>query len=166
MAGDDLQGAIEAAAAEERELVFGSFTNEEALELGLALVERARSRGRAVTVDVERSGQLLFHHAMTGTTPDNRSWIERKKRAVGRWRRSSWALGLGNRARGRTLADALGADAADYADHGGCFPVVVRGVGFVGTVTVSGLPQQEDHELVVEVVRAFLGGRGRLSAGP
>jgi uncharacterized protein (UPF0303 family) len=156
---DDLQQALAAAAAEEQELVFGSFTNEEALALGLALVERARGRGQAVTVDVERAGQLLFHHAMTGTTPDNRGWIERKKRAVNRWQRSSWALGLGNRARGRTLAEALGPAAADYADHGGCFPVVVRGVGFVGTVTVSGLPQKEDHDLVVEVLRAFLAKR-------
>lgn len=156
---DDLQQALAAAAAEEQELVFGSFTNEEGLALGLALVEMARSRGQAVTVDVERAGQLLFHHAMAGTTPDNRTWIERKKRAVNRWRRSSWALGLGNRARGRTLAEALGPAAADYADHGGCFPVVVRGVGFVGTVTVSGLPQKEDHDLVVEVLRSFLAKR-------
>ncbi|MBK7451540.1 MAG: heme-binding protein, partial [Anaerolineales bacterium] len=28
--------------------------------------------------------------------------------------------------------------------------------GMVGTITVSGLPQEEDHKLVVESIRAFL----------
>ena len=40
----------------------------------------------------------------------------------------------------------------DVADHGGSFPIVVDGVGCVGAVTVSGLPQREDHELVVEAL--------------
>ena len=34
----------------------------------------------------------------------------------------------------------------------------VEGVGVVGAVTVSGLPQAEDHALVVEAVRTFLDG--------
>lgn len=153
---EEVQQALQRAEAEERELVFPSFSNEDALALGLALVELARGRGQAVAVDVERSGQLLFHHAMAGTTPDNRAWIERKKRAVNRWHCSSWALGLGNQAKGRTLASLLGPAAADFADHGGCFPIVVQGVGFVGTVAVSGLPQKQDHDLVVEAIRAFL----------
>ena len=44
----------------------------------------------------------------------------------------------------------------EFAAHGGAFPVIVRDVGVVGTVTVSGLPQEEDHRLVVAVLRAFL----------
>jgi len=153
---DDLQGALQQAEAEERELVLPSFSNEDALALGLGLVELARSRGLAVAVDVERAGHRLFHHAMTGTTPDNLDWIERKKRAVYRWHHSSWSLGLRNRIKGRTLAEQLGVAAPDYADHGGAFPIRVRGVGLVGTVAVSGRPQREDHELVVEALRAFL----------
>jgi len=153
---DDLQLALQQAEAEERELTLATFTNDDALTLGLSLVELARSRGQALAVDVERSGQRLFHHAMAGTTPDNASWIERKKRVVSRWRRSSWSMGLKNRIKGQTMADLVGAAAPDYADHGGAFPLVVRGVGFVGTVAVSGLPQQDDHALVVEALRAFL----------
>jgi uncharacterized protein (UPF0303 family) len=41
----------------------------------------------------------------------------------------------------------------------GAFPVLVRGVGMLGTVTVSGLPQADDHRLVVDVLRAFLAER-------
>jgi uncharacterized protein (UPF0303 family) len=70
--------------------------------------------------------------------------------------RSSYAYGLKLAASGKTLADSLGPAAADYAAHGGCFPVVVKGVGLVGTVTVSGLPQKDDHDLVVEAIRELL----------
>jgi uncharacterized protein (UPF0303 family) len=46
---------------------------------------------------------------------------------------------------------------ADYATHGGSFPLNVAGAGIVGSVTVSGLPQRADHELVVEALCALLG---------
>jgi uncharacterized protein (UPF0303 family) len=157
---DDLQRALQQAEEDERELVLPSFSNEDALALGLDLVELARSRQLAVAVDVERAGHRLFAHAMAGTTPDNLAWIERKKRTVYRWQHSSWSVGLRNRLKCRTLAEQLGAAAPDFADHGGAFPIQVRGVGLVGTVAVSGLPQREDHELVVEALRAFLAGRG------
>ncbi|MDF2808182.1 MAG: hypothetical protein K0S43_3128, partial [Cellulosimicrobium sp.] len=43
------------------------------------------------------------------------------------------------------------------AAHGGAFPVRVDGVGIVGVVTVSGLAQGDDHALVTEALRSFLG---------
>jgi uncharacterized protein (UPF0303 family) len=46
-------------------------------------------------------------------------------------------------------------DQTRYAAHGGSFPIYVRGTGPVATVTVSGLPQKADHDLVVEALAAF-----------
>jgi uncharacterized protein (UPF0303 family) len=45
---------------------------------------------------------------------------------------------------------------ADYATHGGSFPLTVEDAGVVGSVTVSGLPQRADHELVVEALCELL----------
>ncbi|PLN78242.1 hypothetical protein BDW42DRAFT_187536 [Aspergillus taichungensis] len=51
-----------------------------------------------------------------------------------------------------------GAPADEYAIHGGGFPVRVTGVdGVVGVIVVSGLRQEDDHQVVVETVREFLG---------
>jgi uncharacterized protein (UPF0303 family) len=147
--------------AEEQALVFEAFTNDDAIALGLALVEKARARKLPIAVDVERCGQRLFHAALPGSSPDNSSWIERKKRLVNRVFRSSYAVGLKLRAGGKTLAESMYLDEKDYAPHGGCVPVVVARVGFVGTVTVSGLPQQDDHALAVEAMREHIAGQAR-----
>lgn len=45
----------------------------------------------------------------------------------------------------------LGEKAGDYAIHGGGVPIRVAGVeGLVGAVVVSGLTQEDDHQVVVE----------------
>ena len=145
--------------AQEDELQFRSFTNTEAWELGCALVDAAQRDRLAVTIDIRRGDQQLFHVALPGTQPDNDIWIERKNRVVRRWGHSSFYMGALHREQGTTLAERQLVDPTEFADHGGAFPVTVRGVGIVGTITVSGLPQADDHRLVVEVLRAFLADR-------
>lgn len=143
--------------AEEAELQFGRFDNDTAWELGQALVAAARDRGLAVTVDVTRGEQQLFHAALPGTAADNDAWIERKNRVVRRFGHSSFYVGTLLRLEGASIGEKFLLDEGSYAAHGGAFPVIVRDVGVVGTVTVSGLPQEEDHRLVVGVLREFLG---------
>jgi uncharacterized protein (UPF0303 family) len=111
-----------------------------------------------VTVDIRRGDQQLFHCALAGTAADNDAWIERKTRVVRRFGHSSFYVGERLRRDGTTIAERFLLDEREYAPHGGAFPVIVRDVGMVGTVTVSGLPQEEDHRLVVSVLRAFLAG--------
>ena len=52
---------------------------------------------------------------------------------------------------GRTSGRVEGLDPRLYVAAGGSFPIHVDGAGIIGTMTVSGLPQVEDHKLVVEV---------------
>jgi uncharacterized protein (UPF0303 family) len=144
-------------AAEEEELRFDGFTNDDAWDLGSALVAVARRDGAPVAVDVSRHGHQLFHAALPGTSPDNDSWIQRKTRVVHRFGHSSLFVRQASIERGTTFEAEFGLDPADYAAHGGAFPVVVRSVGPVGAVVVSGLPQLEDHRMVVAAIRAHLG---------
>jgi uncharacterized protein (UPF0303 family) len=147
-------------AAEEQELQFTSFTNDDAWALGSALVAAARVARAPVAVDVRRNGHQLFKAALTGATPDNDDWIERKARVVHRFGHSSLYVGQTYRDRGTTFEAASGLDPARYAAHGGAVPVLVRSVGPVGVVVVSGLPQVEDHRMVVAAMRAHLTAAG------
>jgi uncharacterized protein (UPF0303 family) len=144
-------------AAEEEELQFASFTNDDAWELGTALVEFARRAGAPVAIDISRNQHQLFRAALPGATPDNDTWIARKQRVVHRFGHSTLHTRQTFVERGTTFEEALGLDPQQYAAHGGGFPVIVRSVGPVGVVVVSGLPQLEDHRMVVSALRAHLG---------
>lgn len=141
---------------QEAEFQFTSFTNENALELGLALLEAAKGRGKAVTIDITRYGQQLFHYAMSGTSADNDEWVRRKSNVVRRFGHSSYYVGTTLKNAGQTMQEKYLLPESEYAAHGGSFPLLIRNVGVVGTITVSGLPQAEDHELVVGVLRKTL----------
>jgi uncharacterized protein (UPF0303 family) len=57
----------------------------------------------------------------------------------------------------RTFKPGAGLDSADYVLAGGGFPVEVKGAGVIGAICVSGLPEREDHGLVVSVLADHLG---------
>jgi len=151
--------ALTELAAQEEELQFRSFTNDDAWALGSALVARAREEGLPVAIDVSRHSHQLFHAALPGATPDNDTWIARKAATVHRFGRSSLYVGQRSREAGTTFEEQFGLDPQRYVAHGGGFPVLVRDVGPVGVVVVSGLPQVEDHRMVVEALRAHLAGQ-------
>ncbi len=116
-------------AEQERELQLASFTNDDAWSLGTALVAAARARQAPVAVAVSRNGHQLFHAALTGASPDNDSWIERKSRVVQRFGHSSLYVRQMFLERGTTFEDSVDLDPALYAAHGGAFPILVRSVG-------------------------------------
>jgi uncharacterized protein (UPF0303 family) len=144
-------------AAEEEELQFSSFTNDDAWRLGSALRELAHRQSAPVAIDISRNGHQLFRAALAGATPDNDAWIERKQRVVHRFGHSTLRVRQTFAERGTTFEESSGLDPQRYAAHGGGFPVLVRSVGPVGVLVVSGLPQLEDHRLIVTALRAHLG---------
>jgi uncharacterized protein (UPF0303 family) len=142
---------------QEEELQFSQFTNSMALEIGLMITEKAKADGLAITIDITRNGHQLFHYALEGTGPDNDQWIIRKNRVVNRFNKSSLLVGASLRNSGKTLEDTWFISSFEYAANGGAFPIRIKNVGVVGTITVSGLAQEQDHALVVTVLRKYLG---------
>jgi uncharacterized protein (UPF0303 family) len=154
---DDAERMLETLLRQESLLQFDEFSNETACAVGIALMERAKAEGKAVTIDVRRHGQQLFHYALPGTSLDNDHWIMRKERVVRRFGHSSYYMGRHYSSRGTTIQQSAMLDPTRYAAHGGAFPAIVRGTGPVGVIAVSGLPQEEDHDLVVRTLAAYLG---------
>ncbi|BDA84423.1 hypothetical protein Sa4125_19650 [Aureimonas sp. SA4125] len=93
--------------------------------------------------------------ALPGATPDNAEWIRRKRNTVMRFRRSSLAMRLLCEAKGQSLGERYGLADRDYVASGGGVPILLTGTGCIGAVVVSGLPDVEDHALVVSALRAF-----------
>jgi uncharacterized protein (UPF0303 family) len=140
-----------------RRLVLPHFGEDDALALGQALVAMARAENLPIVINIRTANRTLFHAAMPGSGPNNDNWARRKSNTALMMGAASLLVGARNRAKGETLAG-HGFDSTDYADHGGAVPVRVEGVGVVAVVTVSGLPQIEDHALAVRALAAMVAG--------
>lgn len=141
---------------EEHELQFSSFNEATAWRLGSHMVERALRKKLPVAIDIRRGEHQLFHASLPGTSADNDEWVKRKVRLVNRFGHSSYYMGQMLKHKGKSIEESYLIPESEFAAHGGCFPIIVKDTGMVGTITVSGLPQEEDHKFVVESIRAFL----------
>ncbi|WP_246314133.1 heme-degrading domain-containing protein [Paenibacillus foliorum] len=153
---EDLAELLKEIDNEEKTLQFKQFTNLTAYELGIKLVEAAIEKKLSVTIDICRGEQQLFHYALPGTTKDNDEWIKRKNRIVNRFYHSSYYMRIYYKLLNTTIQEKSYLDPSEYAAYGGAFPIHVQNVGVIGTITVSGLPQKEDHKFVVDVLKLFL----------
>ncbi len=142
--------------AEAATLIFTAFDETRAWELGTVLMAQAQRDNLGVVINIRTANRVLFHASTPGAAPLNDMWARRKSNVALMFAQSSMLVGTRNRAKDQTLAD-QGLDPADFADHGGAVPIVVAGTGMVAVVTVSGLPQREDHAMVVAAIRQVLG---------
>jgi uncharacterized protein (UPF0303 family) len=142
--------------AEHEELQFTRFGFDEAWEIGQDLVAAGRRDALPIAIDISLNGQVLFHAALPGSSPDNDQWIIRKNRVVQRFHMSSFYIASLLRQKKTSIEEKYGLSHADYAPAGGAVPIRVRAVGVVGTITVSGLADHEDHRMVTEAIRRHL----------
>lgn len=147
---------LERIALQERELILPRLDAEIVWQIGSKLRALASERHLPIVIEVRRFGQPLFYAAMDGTTPDNPEWIRRKGNVVARFHHSSYTEALKEKLKGKTIYESQGLPIAEFATHGGSFPLRVANAGVVGSITVSGLPMRQDHELVVEALCAIL----------
>ncbi len=142
--------------AEETSLILTHFDETVACQLGATLVGLAQARALPVVINIRSANRTYFHAALPGSSGNNDAWARRKSNLALIMDRASLIVAMKLAERGRTLATE-GLPEADYADSGGAVPLRVAGAGVVAVATVSGLPQVEDHQLVVEGIRALLG---------
>lgn len=148
-----MDSTLESLLAEEAELQVTRFDEAQAWKMGLWLVTKARKEGLKIAVSVTRLGQRAFHWAADGTCPDNDAWIDRKNRTVYRWGHSTFYMGRKLATEAVSAEAKYHVDEREFAFDGGGYPIRLKGVGVVGTVTVSGLKQHLDHALAVEALR-------------
>jgi uncharacterized protein (UPF0303 family) len=155
-----LEALITTIEGEVAALQFLRFRNDHAVALGQLLVQLGVERNLPIAIGVSKPNHVLFRAALDGATPDNDHWLEAKSRTAARYEAPSLLVGLRARRHGGRFEDNPLIDHRTHAAHGGSFPLYIAGVGAVATVTVSGLPQLEDHRLVVEALRTFHAAEG------
>ncbi|SOC40482.1 uncharacterized protein (UPF0303 family) [Rhizobium subbaraonis] len=163
---EDFKGDIARLERQEELLRFQRFDTDTAWRLGNILRDIAQERGAAIAIDISLRDRILFHTVIEGTSTDNAEWIRRKRNTVLRLWHSSYLVGRRLALAHRGQEEAHNLPLSDFATHGGGFPILIDGLGCVGAVTVSGVPQRIDHAIVADGLARVLDvdlGEARLS---
>ena len=142
--------------AQELDFQFDKFNNDIAWKLGVLLTNSAKKDGSAVSIEIYAFGQTLFSYSLAGTSADNHTWVKRKRQSVLRFGHSSLYLSKYNELKGRDFERLPHIDSKEYCVHGGAFPIRIKDSGLIGSITVSGLSQQEDHDLIIKNLNELL----------
>lgn len=132
-----------------------TFTNDDAVDLGLLAVALIRERGLNLSVKIVLNGDIAFQARLGDTGPGNDEWLEGKARVVHEYGEPSLLVRRRHEEAGTPFEELADVDHALYKAHGGSMPIRAGGA-IVGTITTSGEPDVVDHEVTAEAVRRFL----------
>jgi uncharacterized protein (UPF0303 family) len=144
-------------AKQEKRLAFAAFDEAVAFTIGSALRERALAENFPVVIQISVWDRLLFYAALPGSSNSNFDWVRRKINVVKMFQKSTYRMVLEQDSPDRAFKTGHGLPVTDYVLAGGGFPVVIKGIGAVGAFGVSGLPEREDHGIIVDALCDHLG---------
>ncbi len=147
---------LELLAKQEEELRFESVSIDDIVAIGEKIVSAIKAKGAFAYVLMRVNGLEVFAQAMKGTSGNNRKWAERKANTAELNQKSSMRVALENRKKGRGLAE-IGLSASEYALEGGAFPILLQSGLGIGSIAVSGMPSEEDHQTICTVLSEVLG---------
>ena len=152
---------IEKIKVQEAELVFPAFDEATAFEIGSALRARGLDENFPIIVDIQLWDRPLFYAALPGSTGSNADWARRKRNVVKMFQKSTYRMMLEQGGESALLGERYGLSASEYVLAGGGFPIRVSGAGVIGVIAVSGLPQRQDHGIIVDALCDQLGSDRR-----
>lgn len=153
---EELLKKIEELKKQQEHLAFPDFSEETAWTIGSKIRERAVENQYPISISITMGHKRLFYFSMPGTAPINDDWIRRKENTVYKFHKSSYEMSLYMKLKQDEISRRYGLDCAEYAAAGGSVPLILKNSGVVGTITVSGLAENEDHELVAGVIEDYL----------
>ena len=148
---------LEELAAEQEALRLDVFDYDFAWELGARMRANAARVRAPVSIQVAHGADLVFSLLMPGSTPDNLDWAARKRAVANRFHRSSLAMRIEAEQKGHNFNQRYRLPDATFAASGGGVPLMLKAGTLIGTAGVSGLPDVEDHRLIVTALREVLG---------
>jgi len=135
-----------------RTIEVDSFSNETALEMGMAIIRLAKSRNQRIAVEICRLNYTVFLYIDDSLTADRQNWLRRKINVARRFEESSLCVKHDLQQGNMTLEKTFGLDETDFLARGGAIPLVVKGAGMIAVIAVSGLHDEEDHAIIIEAI--------------
>lgn len=138
---------------EQKALVLKKFDEDDAWKMGVWMREEASKNNYAVGMSISINHKKVFHVTMPNTAPLSDDWLRRKENTVYKFFKSSFEMAYFLDKNEQTAHSRYGLAHEDYAIAGGGLPICVEGVGVIGAVAVTGLPQEKDHGLAADGIK-------------
>ena len=135
-----------------KKIELDSFSNRMALEMGLAIIDLAKSRNQHIAVEICRLNQTVFIYVDDNLPVDKHNWLRRKANVAKQFEESSLSVKNDLKEGGMSIENTFGLDDKDFLAKGGSVPVFVKNAGLIATITVSGLHDEEDHKIIIDAL--------------
>jgi uncharacterized protein (UPF0303 family) len=136
-----------------RKIEVDSFSNQTAMDMGLAIINLAKNRKQHVAVEISRLTHTVFLYVDDSLTADKLNWLRRKANVAKRFEESSLSVKKDLLEGKMTLEKTFGLDENDFLARGGAIPVFVKQAGMIAIIAVSGLHDEEDHKIIIEALK-------------
>ncbi len=136
-----------------RKIELDNFDNRTGLEMGLAIVNLAKARNQNIAVQVERLNHIIFLFVDDNLPADKHNWLRRKANVAKHFEESSLSVKHDLNNGNMTLTETFALDGKIYLAKGGAIPLFVKNAGMIGVITVSGLHDEEDHEIIIDALK-------------
>ena len=136
-----------------RRILLDNFNNDIAYQMGNAVVALARKRNQSIAIEICRLNHTIFLYIDDGLPADKHNWLRRKANVAMHFEESSLCT-KNDLINGKmSLEDPFGLDNIEYMAKGGSIPIFVNNAGMIGTITVSGLKDTEDHQIIIDALQ-------------
>jgi uncharacterized protein (UPF0303 family) len=136
-----------------KKIELDSFSNGIALEMGLKIIDLAKSRNLHIAVEICRLNQTVFIYVDDNLPVDKHNWLRRKANVAKQFEESSLSVKNDLKEGNMTLEKTFGLNEKDFLAKGGSIPIFIKNAGMIATITVSGLHDEEDHKIIIEALQ-------------
>lgn len=136
-----------------RKIELDRFSNRIAFDMGVKIIDLAKSRNQHIAVEVCRLNQTVFLYVDDTLPVDKHNWLRRKANIARQFEESSLSVKNDLKEGNMSLEKTFGLDERDFLAKGGAIPIFVKNGGMIAIITVSGLHDEEDHNIIIEALK-------------
>lgn len=135
-----------------RKIELENFSNTIALEIGLSIINLAKEKSLNIAVQIERLNHIIFLYIDDNLPADKHNWLKRKANLAKHFEESSLSVKHDLIDKNMSLEKTFALSQENYLAKGGAIPIFVKNAGMVATITVSGLNDEEDHNIIIDAL--------------